>query len=76
MKSKRPNKKLSFNKTTVASLANREQGGIRGGYNETELWGTCNTWHPICVTKPIPHCPFTLDTCTANNCISVRICLD
>ncbi len=60
MKSKKPNKKLSFSKTTIVSLGNKEQRAVKGGYYYTEMWGDCYTWHPVCFTKPVYKClPFT-----------------
>lgn len=69
MKTKKVNKKLSLNKTTIAALDNQEQQGAKGGYLPTVLWGGCYTWHPICPTRYESVCP-----CTTNETIIREFC--
>ena len=63
MKTKKLGKQLALSKTTIANLEQNVLSAVRGGYNETELWGGCNTWHPICVSKPAALCQTQLSFC-------------
>jgi hypothetical protein len=63
MKTKKMGKKLALSKTTIANLEQNVLSAVRGGITVTEPRGGCNTWHPICVTKPEYHCQTQLSFC-------------
>lgn len=54
MKTKKITSKLTLNKATVAVLGQDQQNAAKGGYYYTKLNGgaLCNTWDPICPTRP------------------------
>jgi hypothetical protein len=57
MKTKKITVKLTLNKSTVAVLGQEQQSAVKGGYLRTNLFLGCNTWNPICPTKPAGPCP-------------------
>jgi hypothetical protein len=63
MKTKKLSKKLVFSKTTIANMEQNELSAVRGGYLETEPMGGCNTWPPICFTKPEYDCHSQISFC-------------
>jgi natural product precursor len=63
MKTKKLGKKLALSKATIANLEQNELSAVRGGYYYTEFWGGCNSWHPVCFTKPEQHCLTQISIC-------------
>lgn len=64
MKKEKVGKKLQLNKTTIVSLDAFQTNAVRGGAApkaETEIWGFCASYHPLCYTKP-------QGLCTENYC--------
>ena len=78
MKTKKRVKKLTLSKITIANLEQNVLSAVRGGFNETEPGGGCNTWHPICATKPVFLCHTQISFCiceaTIENCEITLIC--
>ena len=71
MKTKKLSKKLAFSKTTIANLEQKTLSAVRGGYNETEPLAGCNTWPPLCYTKPAALCQSQLSFCI---CLQTEDC--
>jgi hypothetical protein len=63
MKTKKMGKKLALSKTTIANLEQNMLSAVRGGYNETKPMGGCNSWPPICVTRPAVLCQSQISFC-------------
>ena len=57
MNTKKPGKKLTISKTTIANLEHNELSAVRGGCWPTAINTNCASWHPICITQPAIYCP-------------------
>lgn len=63
MKTKKLENKLVLSKSTIANLEHKALSAVKGGYWETEIWTGCNTWHPICYTRPAWDCQTQESVC-------------
>ncbi len=73
MKTKKLGKKLALSKTTIANLEQNVLSAVRGGMPKTEPRGGCNTWHPICVTKPVYLCQTQLSFCICEGTLDCEV---